>query len=187
MPNSEFEGDSYPGLCEICGDGQVFARTHRAIRETYQCQTCRGLLRERAQASVIVACYARAGFGTLADLAKEASFRALCVYEPGATGAFRRYLRGLPMYHQSDYVQESERGQESAPLPHQDLESLTYPSSFLDLVISSDILEHVRRPAVAFQEIARVLKPGGRHIFTVPLQHPLPAVTVARVDTSCDD
>lgn len=187
MSSSEFEANSYPGICEICGEGQVFTRTHRAIRETYQCRKCRGLLRERAQASVVVACYAPAGVRTLAELVEGPSFRTLCVYEPGTTGAFRRYLRRLPMYYQSDYVPESERGLAATASPDQDLESLTYPSSFFDLVISSDILEHVRRPSAAFREIARVLKPGGRHILTVPLQHPLPPVTVARVDTSGDD
>src|SRR5699024_5851323 len=37
-----------------------------------------------------------------------------------------------------------------------------------DLVITQDVLEHVANPASAFREIARVLRPGGRHVFTIP-------------------
>jgi|AGSF01.1.fsa_nt_gi hypothetical protein len=45
-------------------------------------------------------------------------------------------------------------------------------------------MEHVRRPWDAFQEIFRTLKPGGCHIFTIPVQHPMPSKTIERVDTS---
>ena len=34
--------------------------------------------------------------------------------------------------------------------------------------MSSDVLEHVPRLDLAFRETARVLRPGGAHLFTVP-------------------
>lgn len=37
-----------------------------------------------------------------------------------------------------------------------------------DLVVTSDVFEHVLDPARGFSEIARTLKPGGAHVFTVP-------------------
>jgi len=37
-----------------------------------------------------------------------------------------------------------------------------------DLVITSDVMEHVRLDNEAHQEIRRVLKPGGVYLFTVP-------------------
>jgi len=37
-----------------------------------------------------------------------------------------------------------------------------------DLVITQDFFEHVLRPAKAFAEIARTLKPGGALIYAVP-------------------
>jgi SAM-dependent methyltransferase len=36
------------------------------------------------------------------------------------------------------------------------------------LSISIDVFEHIPDPYEAFSEIHRILKPGGRHIFTVP-------------------
>ena len=102
------------------------------------------------------------------------------------TPAFRRYLRALPGYRQSAFYADRERASETAEIPHETLEALTFEDERFDLVLSSDILEHVRRPLVAFQEIRRVLRPGGVNLFTVPLQEPLRAKTVWRVDTSGD-
>ena len=62
--------------------------------------------------------------------------------------------------------------------------ALTYEDNSFDLVLSSDIFEHVRRPFAGFQEVNRVLKPGGFHIFSIPPQHPMRPKTVFRVDTS---
>jgi SAM-dependent methyltransferase len=181
---SNFDADSYFGICRICGHSQEFAREMVAIRETYRCAKCKALLREREQAQAILSCYGTSRIDTLEHLAGDVEFRKLRIYEPGTIGPFRRLFTSLPYYQQSDYYPEDTR--DSAPLkvPHQSLEALSYADKTFDLVITSDILEHVRRPERAFSEIARVLKPGGRHIFTVPLQEPLPEKTVMRVDTS---
>lgn len=45
---------------------------------------------------------------------------------------------------------------------------LPFPDARFDLVLATDIVEHVERDVMAMQEIRRVLKPGGRAIITVP-------------------
>jgi SAM-dependent methyltransferase len=50
----------------------------------------------------------------------------------------------------------------------QDITRLTYADASLDLIVSSDVLEHVPDVGAAFRESARVLRPGGVHVFTVP-------------------
>jgi len=50
----------------------------------------------------------------------------------------------------------------------QDVTRLTFADDSLDLIVSSDVLEHVPDAAAAFRETARVLRPAGMHIFTVP-------------------
>ena len=58
----------------------------------------------------------------------------------------------------------------TSPLTYQpytnyaDLQRLTYSSDSLDVVIASDVFEHVREDAKGFQEIYRVLKRGGLFI-----------------------
>ena len=50
----------------------------------------------------------------------------------------------------------------------QDITALTFPDNSFDLIVSSDVLEHVPALDQAFRETARVLRPGGSHLFTVP-------------------
>jgi ubiquinone/menaquinone biosynthesis C-methylase UbiE len=48
------------------------------------------------------------------------------------------------------------------------MQRLSFADESIDLVLSSDVLEHVPDPYAAHAEVRRVLRPGGRHVFTVP-------------------
>ena len=50
----------------------------------------------------------------------------------------------------------------------EDITALTFDDESFDPVVSSDVLEHVPLLDKAFNETARVLRPGGVHLFTVP-------------------
>ena len=50
----------------------------------------------------------------------------------------------------------------------EDLTALTLANDSVDLMISSDVLEHVPDLLTAFAEMNRVLRIGGMHLFTVP-------------------
>jgi SAM-dependent methyltransferase len=120
----------------------------------------------------------------LAQLIDESALGGLDIYEPGIIGPFRQFLGKLPCYVHTYYWPETEPGEEHEGVRCEDLRSLTFGDESFDLVISSDIFEHVRGPLEAFAEIFRVLRAGGRHVFTVPLFWPLPSTTTARVDYS---
>ena len=49
-----------------------------------------------------------------------------------------------------------------------DLTALPFPAGRFDVALNIVTLEHVREPALALREIARVLKPGGRLLLIVP-------------------
>jgi SAM-dependent methyltransferase len=50
----------------------------------------------------------------------------------------------------------------------ENLERQTFPDACFDLVVTGDVFEHVLDPGRGFSEIARTLRPGGAHVFTVP-------------------
>jgi SAM-dependent methyltransferase len=50
----------------------------------------------------------------------------------------------------------------------EDLMQTSFDDASVDVIISSDVLEHVPDIEAAFKETKRILKPGGFHIFTVP-------------------
>jgi SAM-dependent methyltransferase len=49
-----------------------------------------------------------------------------------------------------------------------DLKSLSFPDQYFDVVICSDVLEHIKEDMKAIKEIVRVLKKGGVLLLTVP-------------------
>lgn len=51
-----------------------------------------------------------------------------------------------------------------------DLLNMPFDDESLDVIISEDVLEHIEDYMAAFCEIKRILKPGGVHIFTVPIR-----------------
>ena len=92
------------------------------------------------------------------------------MHEIAPTGtAFSRILvRDCPDYTASHYFPDRELGARYDHLLNQDAEALTFEDDSLDLVISLDVMEHLDRPDLATAEIARVLRPGGAHLFTAP-------------------
>ena len=65
----------------------------------------------------------------------------------------------------SGMVKTMENGRE---IMHVDLEKTHFPDNYFDVIMTSEVFEHVARPYKAFQEIYRILKPGGIHVMTVP-------------------
>lgn len=51
---------------------------------------------------------------------------------------------------------------------HEDLLRLSYPDDGLDGIVHNDVLEHVPNVQRALAEMRRVLRPGGRAVFTMP-------------------
>jgi SAM-dependent methyltransferase len=72
------------------------------------------------------------------------------------------------------------------PRAYADFQQLHYADGFFDVVLASDVFEHVRKDEAGYREIHRVLKSGGMFILTVPYSHDRPD-TIHRVDTSGDE
>jgi hypothetical protein len=51
---------------------------------------------------------------------------------------------------------------------HEDIENFSFSNESFDLIVSNDVFEHVPNPVKAFSECARVLKPGGVMLATMP-------------------
>jgi len=51
---------------------------------------------------------------------------------------------------------------------HEDLQVTSFKDNSFDIVISTEVFEHIPHPYKAFKEVYRILKPGGAHVFTVP-------------------
>lgn len=61
-----------------------------------------------------------------------------------------------------------------AELHEADATSLPLPSDSFDLVVCTEVLEHLEHPAQAVAEALRVLRRGGRAVFSVPHREEIP-------------
>ncbi|WP_428564137.1 MAG: methyltransferase domain-containing protein [Solidesulfovibrio sp. DCME] len=162
-----FEDD---GVCRVCGQTAVFApiRPGHSLRET-RCSSCKASRRSRDLARVLAHLAAGPECRTLPEaLPAMADWR---VFEAQAAGPLHDRLRCLPRYVCSEYVPElaAPGACTQAGLRCEDLERLSFADAAFDLVVTQDVFEHVADPWQAFDEIWRVLAPGGRHVFTVPM------------------
>jgi SAM-dependent methyltransferase len=126
-----------------------------AARESLFCERCGCSLRVRRIASVLVDLYADRAT-TLSALVREDGFRALRVAEINSIGRMHPFLAKTPGLTHVEY-------------PEEDIEALSWDDGSFDLVLTSETLEHVADPHRALRETHRVLRPGGRHVFTVPV------------------
>jgi ubiquinone/menaquinone biosynthesis C-methylase UbiE len=91
------------------------------------------------------------------------------MHESSPGGVLSNYLKQqAPGYTSSHYFEDVPRGEYKDGFRSEDLSSLTFDDNTFDLFITSDVFEHIIEPEKAFAEIARVLKPGGAHVFTMP-------------------
>lgn len=146
---------------------EINARWKRMIerREGRRCSECGSVSRFRYMARVIMEELGAPDpdHESFAEFAGSTRFRQLRVAEVNGCGALHDYLALNPKLAYSEY------GSDDPAVPSEDLTCLSYGDSELDLVLTSDTLEHVPDLPGAMAEIERVLKPGGRHIFTVPV------------------
>jgi len=104
---------------------------------------------------------------SLLSLSKNEDLR---IYEPSSIGAIFNVLENYPNFLYSEYFPKPELkgGQEYKGIRFEDLQALSFKHNYFDIIITQDILEHIKNYSLSFKEIYRVLKPFGIHIFTVP-------------------
>lgn len=147
------------GYCPICEKQVTFNAERSWFRDFLLCSDCRSIPRERAL------------FKVIADYFP--NYRELSIHEssPASRGASLKLKKECPGYDSSQYFPDVSLGDIDARTGFrcENLELLTFPDNSFDLFITQDVMEHIFDHEKAFREIARVLKPGGAHIFSVPL------------------
>ena len=149
----------HKGYCPLCERKTFFLSKHSWLRDHFICQTCQSIPRERAL------------FKVLSD--NFANYKELKIHEssPVQRGTSLKLKLECPHYSASQYFPTIAEGSQhpASGVRCENLERLSFPDRSFDLFITQDVMEHIFNPEAAFKEIARVLKPGGAHIFTVPL------------------
>lgn len=142
-------------------------------KETLLCVHCGAKLRARRLASVLIDRYPVGGSRprSVREWSRRPEPRSLRVAEINLIEGLHEALADLPHLRASDFWDGEGKPQ---ALPSENLTRLTYANTSFDLVLTSETLEHVPDLDRALSEIHRVLRPGGWHLFTIPLK---PGVT----------
>ena len=155
--------------CSLCGAEGPFAPPcpGGSLRET-RCPVCHSSRRNRDIARVIVRfCKLDESRPLQEQVGELARYR---IFELQARGVLHTLLNCLPLYECSEYFPHLASGEVSSEgILCQNATCLSFEDASFDIVISQDILEHIEDAPKALMEINRVLRPGGTHIFTVPI------------------
>ncbi len=170
------------GRCNVCGKATRFFYTAPALyREELTCEHCRTTSRYRSIARGLLAAIAQhAGVevSALAELPARGVQQRLRLYDTQPPFYFEPCAYPLPeLLRRCDWIDLTLSCFKPEITPgaalgqgvtNQNLEALTFADGSFDIVVTSDVMEHVRLDDRAHREIARVLKPGGHYLFTVP-------------------
>lgn len=152
-----------PGRCPVCGPTLMVKLADDAI--SVRCLRCRASAIHLSILQVLQRLYPR--------------LSGLAVYEMSSRGPLFGYLRERAgQFTYSEFFDDVRPGGFRGEVQCQDVQALTYGDATFDLCTSTEVFEHVPDDRRGFGEIRRVLRPGGRFVFTVPLTEA--AVTVER-------
>jgi SAM-dependent methyltransferase len=170
------------GFCNICGKETVFfCKNLVHPRDYLVCMHCGSTSRYRSIArGLISALQDLTGkeIGSLFDLRELRLGRKVVVYDTQLPFSLGVVTYSIPYFlslskdielHLSDlHCKKDEVGLNGELISNQNLQGLTFESGKFDIVITSDVMEHVRLPSKAHAEISRVTKKNGFYVFTVP-------------------
>jgi len=170
------------GFCNICGRGTGFLCPDiSTIRNTNICLFCGSSSRNRHVAKEILRIYD----ADANSIKRSRKLRQSRVLNTGWKDSLTRSMADSDRFFYSEYFPDVIPGTRIEERGYcEDIQNLSFPNDYFDLVITEDVLEHVRDYKKALVDIRRVLKQGGYHIFTVPCRFDRP--NLARVDTSGD-
>lgn len=165
------------GKCPICGNLTIFRDFTDNLRESGRCSLCKSSNRQRQLATTLLKALDETKgirFSSVHEFALNLSTASALsdfkIYNTETTGSLHNLLGKFPdHYTASEYLgDDHQSGEVVNGILHQNLLKTSFEDASLDLVMSSDVFEHIPDPYKGFTEIYRILKPGGRHIFTVP-------------------
>lgn len=168
--------------CNVCGNASsimydfpnVRHRTEHRIgllRETLQCSHCGATMRDRTLAYALLSLINRGKnlpVRSIAELGKQDQLGARCL-DTDSFSQTSRLLKHLPDHVRSSFVTNVSFGTElEANRYNINLEKIDFPDESFDIVLTSDVAEHIRDIDRAHREIYRILRKGGTYIFTAP-------------------
>ena len=142
------------------------------LRETLRCRGCGAKMRDRVVAAALLDAVAER-FSVKAETLTELAItlpREVRILETDAHSRISHRLREHPGFVRSLYLPDRANGEQidDERMLNVDLQQMPFPDGRFDIVLTSEVMEHVRYVDQAHREIARCLDARGVYLFTVP-------------------
>ncbi len=153
------------GFDPVCRSPVVFQAEKRWFRDAYRSKRCQTIPRERALMFVL--------WAALPKWRKASAVHESSPNRRNTLGLSHQLRRQLgSRYTATQFHPSLPCGTPLNTSMNEsvtNLESQCFADGSFDLVITQDVFEHIYDPVAAFSEIERTLRPGGMHLFTVPV------------------
>lgn len=141
------------GFCPVCEQYSIFSSKEFWLRDHLHCSICNSLPRERHFQHVL---------NTYIPGWKDLSLYEIAPDTPTIRNKCRHYTRSQYFPNNLEKYVEGVR--------NENIEDRSFPDSTFDVIVCSDVLEHVFQPDRAVREMFRVLKVGeGGLLFSMPI------------------
>ncbi len=141
------------------------------LRESQSCPNCGNSARTRIFAQAIMNTYPIDYVRNLKDWVTKSKKLNLSVAEINSCGKLHNILAKIPDISYSEYPPARILPRiyfSIKRIRNEDITSLSYPDKSFDLVLHSEVLEHISDVDKAIFECRRILKPNGICLFTTP-------------------
>jgi SAM-dependent methyltransferase len=187
--------------CPVCGNtakmdydfpDTVRRKAHGIglLRETLACRCCGASMRNRQLAIGVLGVVEDIRGSKFTDLRelKAASQGDLKILDTDSFSPLNRLLRGMRGYCHSQYRPDLPGSKQLADGSlNVNLLAMPFEPNCFDIVMTSDVMEHVAKDELAHREIFRCLKPRGAYVFTVPYDDALAATRRLTVSSGKDE
>jgi SAM-dependent methyltransferase len=164
-------GAALPGICNVGGTPDTFTLHGDNYREGLRATGSGSSGRLRALAAALSRAVFGDPFSSLPQSCAELRARGARVFLAEASGPLHEALAaGLgDLLTASEYFgADHASGTTVGGRRHEDLQRLSFADAQFDLIVTTDVMEHVADAPAAEREIVRVLRPGGWYLFTIP-------------------
>lgn len=160
------------GFCNVCGKKTTFIVISDNLREDMFCSVCNSSNRLRQLMCTISIAVDGHPYLTLKETAKTINSKKLTIYTAEANSALYIQMKELikpNLLTTSEYFEgDHKSGDMVDGVMHQDLQKTSFKNNSFDIVLTTEVFEHIPFADQAEKEVVRILKKGGHYCFTVP-------------------
>lgn len=164
---------SITGICNLAASPTSFSTSSSNWREGLVATVSGSINRQRQLVCGLSLALLGSPHFTLPEVAAYINQHTLRIYTAEANSALFQAMQRLiapDLLYYSEYFGENYKSGEIVNgLMHQDLQATSFADESFDIILTSDVFEHMPDVVRAEKEVARILKKGGVYCFTVPL------------------